>query len=54
MKIIVHYPRTEQGKQKLKRAVTDVHIGAVLKYVSELNCSKEQKEKLMKEVAKND
>ena len=54
MKVIVHYPQTEQGKEKLKRAVTDVHIDAVLKYVSKLNCSKEQKEKLLKKVAKKD
>lgn len=54
MKVIVHFPKTINGKENLEKAVTDVHINAVLKYVSELNCSKEQKEKLLKEVAKND
>ena len=52
MKVIVHYPQTEQGKQKLKRAVTDVHIDAVLKHISKLNCPKEQKEKLLQEIIK--
>lgn len=53
MKVIVHYPQTEQGKQKLKKAVADVHIDAVEKYVSKLNCPKEQKEKLLKGIIKD-
>lgn len=53
MKVIVHFPKTERGKEKLKRAVTDVHIDAVLKYISTLNCSKEQKEKLLKAINHN-
>ena len=53
MKVIVHYPQTEQGKQKLKRAVTDVHIDAVVKCISKLNCPKEQKEKLLKGIIKD-
>lgn len=54
MKIIVHYPETEQGKEKLKRTVADVHIDAVVKYISKLSCPKEQKEKLLKEILKNE
>ena len=50
MKVIVHYPKTEQGKQNLKKAVADTHIDAVIKYVSMLDCPKEQKEKLIKEI----
>ena len=53
MKVIVHYPKTKQGREKLKRAVTDVHIDAALKYISKLNCSKEEKEKLLKEIIKD-
>lgn len=53
MKVIVHYPKTEQGKEKLKRAVTDVHIDAVIKHISNLNCPKEQKEKLLKKIIKD-
>ena len=52
MKVIVHYPQTKQGKEKLKRAVSEVHIDAVLKYISNLNCLKEEKEKLLKEIIK--
>ena len=54
MKVIVHYPQTEQGKEKLKRAVTDVHIGAAIKHISKLNCPKEQKEKLLKKIIKDE
>jgi hypothetical protein len=52
VKVIVHYPQTEQGKEKLKRAVTDVHIDAVIKHISTLNCPKEQKEKLLSDIIK--
>ena len=54
MKVIVHYPQTEQGKKKLKMAVTDVHINAVLKHISNLNCTKVQKEKLLKKIIKDE
>ena len=54
MKVIVHYPQTEQGKEKLKRAVTDVHIDAVIKHISKLNCPKEQKEKLLNKIIKDE
>ena len=54
MKVIVHYPQTDQGKEKLKRAVTDVHIDAVVKYISKLNCPKGQKEKLLKKIIKDE
>lgn len=50
MKVIVHFPQTERGKEKLKRAVTDVHIDAVIKHISKLNCPKEQKENLLKKI----
>ena len=53
VKVIVHHPKTEQGKQKLKRAVADTHVDAVVKYISKLNCTKGQKEKLLKEVINN-
>ncbi|MEE1075081.1 MAG: hypothetical protein U0K93_06355 [Acutalibacteraceae bacterium] len=53
MKVIVHHPKTELGKQKLKRAVADTHVDAVVKYISKLNCTKEQKEKILKEVINN-
>ena len=50
--MIVHFPKTEQGKEKLKKAVADVHIDAVVKYISELNCPKNQKVKLLQEIKK--
>ena len=53
MQVIVHFPKTEQGKENLKNAVADVHIDAVTKYASKLNCPKEQKEKLLGEIIKD-
>ncbi len=50
MNVIVHFPKTEEGKDKIKKAVADVHIDAVVKYISKLNCPKEQKEKLLQAI----
>jgi len=50
LQVIVHFPKTEQGKENLKNAVADVHINALTKYVSKLNCPKEQKEKLLQAI----
>ena len=51
MKIIVHAPRTEQGKERIKQAVTEEHIRAVIQAVTKLNCPREQKQELLFAIA---
>lgn len=43
MKIIVHYPKTEEGKQELARRVASVHADAVLSRIKSLDCPDQQK-----------
>ncbi|MFI3226024.1 MAG: hypothetical protein R3Y09_01330 [Clostridia bacterium] len=50
MKIFVHYPKTDADKKELQRKVAEVHADAVYRKVCSLNCSKEQKNLLIKAV----
>lgn len=47
MKIIVHYPTSENGLNELKKNVAKVHVEAVSSYISNLPCPKEQKLELI-------
>ena len=50
IKIIVHYPKTDEGWRELKRRMAIVHADAVLDRISKLNCPSWQKEKLIKAI----
>ena len=41
--VIVHYPKTEAGKEELARRVSDVHATAVNQRLKSLNCPTSQK-----------
>lgn len=45
--IIVHYPRTEEDKRELARRAAEVHADTVKEYIQKLNCSSDQKLKLL-------
>ncbi len=45
--IIVHYPKTEEGKRELAKRVSGVHADTVNQYIKNLTCPSEQKEKLL-------
>ena len=45
--IVVHYPKTEEGKRELARRVATVHADMVNEYLRKLNCPSEQKLKLL-------
>lgn len=47
MKIMVHYPTSENGLNELKKNVAKVHADAVSSYISNLPCPKEQKLELI-------
>ena len=50
IKLIVYYPKTEEGKRELAQRVADVHAETVKQTVSKLNCSSKQKEQLIDSV----
>ncbi|MGN0519913.1 MAG: hypothetical protein ACI4LB_04160 [Candidatus Fimenecus sp.] len=50
MDIIMHYPKTEQGKTELHKKVAEVHIEAVNRYLSQLPCPKAQKVAILRSV----
>ena len=45
--VIVHYPKTEQGKRELAKRVADVHADMVNQYIKNLNCPSDQKVELL-------
>ena len=47
MKVIVHYPSTEEGKAELARRVSKMHADAIGMYLAKLNCPLEQKDKII-------
>ncbi len=47
MKIMVHYPTSENGLKELKKNVAKIHAEAVSSYISNLPCPKEQKLELL-------
>lgn len=53
MNIIFHYPQTEEGKRELAERVSTVHANEVIKKIQKLNCSYEQKIKLLNAVIEN-
>ena len=43
MNIIVHYPKSAEATEELKRRVATVHIEAVTTRINSLSCPKSQK-----------
>lgn len=50
MKVIVYYPKTEEGIRELQRKVSQVHSEAVERYLINLPYPKEQRLKLLESV----
>lgn len=45
--VIVHYPKTEEGKRELAERVSGVHADMVNQHIKKLNCPSEQKVQLL-------
>lgn len=45
--LIVHYPKTPEGREELARRVADAHASAVIQRIQSLNCSAKQKLELL-------
>lgn len=50
IKVIVHYPKTEEGRQELARRVADVHADFVISSINKLDCPIKQKLELLQAV----
>ena len=51
--VIVHYPKTEEGKRELAVRVASVHADMVNQYINKMNCPSEQKVQLLDAVSKS-
>lgn len=51
--VIVHYPKTEEGKRELADRVASVHASLVHQHIKKLNCPSEQKVQLLDAVIKS-
>ena len=45
--IIVHYPKTEEGKRELAQRAAGVHADMVSRHIQKLTCPSEQKMELL-------
>lgn len=50
MKIRMHFPTTEEGKQALQDRLAETHAQMIKDYIEKLNCSSEQKVRLFNEI----
>ncbi|BFL21319.1 MULTISPECIES: hypothetical protein [Lachnospiraceae] len=48
--VIVHYPKTEEGRHELAVRAAGVHADMVGQYINRLNCPSEQKIQLIDEI----
>ena len=47
IQVIIHYPKTEEGKRELARCIAVVHADTVNQTIKKLNCPSEQKVQLL-------
>ncbi|MDL2233513.1 hypothetical protein LJC63_08040 [Ruminococcaceae bacterium OttesenSCG-928-L11] len=50
MKIIVHYPTSENMKKELANRVAEIHADAAIQYIEKLTCPTEQKDALIRSI----
>ncbi|MDR1771231.1 MAG: hypothetical protein LBS02_11410 [Hungatella sp.] len=50
MNMIVYQPKTEEGRNELKKKSAILHSQAVLQYIQQLPCPNDQKQALIEEL----
>ena len=50
MKIRMHFPTTEEGKEALQERIAEVHVQMIKHYINRLECSPEEKVRLFDEI----
>jgi len=53
IRVVVHYPQTEEGKQKLAELVAKAHADMINQYIRKLDCPSKQKVKLLDAIIKS-
>lgn len=53
MKVMVYYPTAEEDIAALQQKISEVHAQAVASYLQNLNCPKEEKLRLLKNIKNN-
>ena len=51
--VIVHYPKTEEGKRELAERVASAHADMVNQHIKKMNCPSDQKVQLLDAVIKS-
>jgi len=51
--VIVHYPKTEEGKQELAIRVASIHADMVNQHINQMNIPSSQKVQLLDEIIKS-
>lgn len=52
MKVIVHYPKDPEAIKELEIEVSKIHSSAIVNYLQNLKCPKDQKLQIIKELQK--
>ena len=47
VKVLFHFPETEEGNKELARRVAELHASAVIQRIKDLDCSRAQKLELL-------
>ena len=50
VKIIMHYPNCDEGRQELARRVSDVHSGFAIRRIDKMNCPIQEKLRMLEAV----
>lgn len=53
MKIVVHPPQSREGLCELRKRMAAVHAEAILRYIANLPCPKQQKLQLLSSIQKS-
>lgn len=53
MDVIIHFPRSKEGQEKLAKRVATVHAQVIYNYISRSECSTEQKVALLDAIQEN-
>ena len=51
VKIIMHYPNSDEGRQELARRVSDVHSDFAIRRIDKMNCPIKEKLRMLEAVA---
>ena len=45
--VVFHYPKTKSSQESIEKCIADLHSDFVIHYIQNLNCTQNQKNKLL-------